>query len=70
MMFPIGMIAGARRREFQPCLWGINGSASVFASILGMATSMQYGIAATYWMGVAAYVCCLLIASVRPRNAA
>jgi hypothetical protein len=69
MMLPVGMIISARHREFQPWFWGINGAASVFASILGMAISMQYGIAATYWTGVGAYVCCLLIAATPHRAA-
>ncbi len=65
MMFPIGMIRSARLREFQPWFWGINGSTSVFASIVSMAISIQYGISATYWAGVGAYGCCLLLASAR-----
>jgi MFS family permease len=62
MMFPTGMILSARHRDMQPWFWGINGSTSVFASILGMAISMMFGIAAAYWTGVATYAICLWLA--------
>ncbi len=70
MMFPTGMVISARNREMQPWFWGINGAVSVFASILGMAISIVYGIAAAYWTGVAAYAVCLLIVlSYKPQDA-
>lgn len=61
MMFPIGMAHVRNYRMLQPSLWAINGSSSVFASVLGVAVSMAYGISVTYWCGVACYLLCTLI---------
>lgn len=61
MMFPLGMMQVGAYRELQPSFWTINGSASVFASVLGVAFSMAFGISATYWLGVACYVVCAVI---------
>ncbi len=66
MMFPIGMLFSARHPEQQPWFWGVNGAASVLGSVLGMAISVEFGIAAAYWTGTACYgLCALLIASFR-----
>ena len=59
MMFPVGMAISARFRELQPWLWGVNGVISVFASVLGMLLSMQYGITVTNWAGIGVYTLCL-----------
>ena len=61
MMFPTGMILSRRFQDQQAWFWGINGATSVFASVLGMAISMEYGIAQAYWAGVASYALCLLL---------
>lgn len=61
MMFPIGIAISRRHRALHPWFWGINGATSVFASVLGVALSMQFGIAAAYWTGAAAYLACLLV---------
>jgi multidrug transporter EmrE-like cation transporter len=42
---------------------------SVFASMLGVMVSMEYGIAAAYWAGVGAYVACLAVVFLRRRQA-
>ena len=60
MMFPLGMILSRKFHDLQPWFWGVNGAASVFASVLGMAISMEYGIAQAYWCGVACYAACLI----------
>ncbi|HEY3638301.1 MAG TPA: hypothetical protein VGK90_09115 [Rhizomicrobium sp.] len=62
MMFPTGMILSREFAEQQAWFWGVNGAASVFASVLGMALSMEYGIAEAYWTGVACYFLCVLLA--------
>lgn len=55
--FPLGMgIAG--RREGAPLAWfyGVNGAASVCASVISMVLSLTFGISAAFWSGVAVYV--------------
>lgn len=60
MMFPIGAaLASVRHAHLLPWYWGINGAASVFASVLAVVLSLQLGIAASYWMGVGCYILCL-----------
>jgi hypothetical protein len=59
MMFPTGMILSRRFAAQQAWFWGVNGATSVFASVLGMAVSMEYGIAQAYWAGVVCYVGCM-----------
>ncbi len=57
MAFPIGMGAASNRSgEAKAFLWGINGAASVCASVFGVAIAVFYGISTSYWTGVAAYV--------------
>jgi hypothetical protein len=63
MMFPIGAaLASVRQAHLLPWYWGINGAASVFASVLAVVLSLQYGIAASYWLGVVCYGVCLAVA--------
>jgi hypothetical protein len=62
MMFPIGAaLASMRQAHLLPWYWGINGAASVFASVLAVVLSLQYGIAASYWLGVVCYGVCLAV---------
>lgn len=57
MMFPLGMQLSARPHpDALPWFWGINGVASVFASIAAVLVSMEFGITATFWLGVGCYV--------------
>jgi len=39
-----------------PWYWGVNGAASVCASVLATATALSFGIAAAFWSGCACYV--------------
>ena len=56
MALPLGMRAAATRASaLTPWLWGINGATSVLASVLAVAISLHYGIAASFWAGVACY---------------
>lgn len=56
MAFPMGMRwASLQQAALGPWLWGVNGAASVCASVLAIALSMTFGISATYWMGFACY---------------
>jgi hypothetical protein len=59
MAFPLGMRLAAGRAVLTPWLWGINGAASVCASVLAVAVALGAGIAAAYWIGAAAYVVAL-----------
>ncbi len=74
MAFPIGMILSKRSFEFiTPWLWGVNGAASVCASVLALAVSLTCGLSATFWTGFAFYCIALLSylwASSKSREAA
>ena len=57
MVFPIAMTLGtARAPGLAPWLWGINGAASVCASVLAVAIASTWGITAAWWAGTACYV--------------
>jgi hypothetical protein len=62
MMFPLGMRMSRHYNALQPWLWSVNGATSAFASVLGMAISMEYGISAAYWCGVFCYAVCMVFA--------
>ncbi|MCP3983259.1 MAG: hypothetical protein GY723_02665 [bacterium] len=56
MAFPLGMrIASQFKPELTPWFWGINGAASVCASVISVVLGLIWGITATYWLGVACY---------------
>jgi hypothetical protein len=56
MAFPVGMRAATGwAPALTPWLWGINGATSVFASVLAVAIALHWGIAASFWTGVACY---------------
>jgi hypothetical protein len=56
MAFPIGMaVAAGRDLAIAPWLWGINGAASVCASVLAVVIALGAGIAAAFWTGVVCY---------------
>jgi hypothetical protein len=58
MPFVIGMRAAASRGGDTPTafLWGINGAASVCASVFGVVIAVFFGISAAFWAGAIAYV--------------
>jgi Spermine/spermidine synthase domain len=57
MAFPLGMRAATDRvSALTPWLWGINGATSVCASVIAVGISLHWGIAASFWTGVACYV--------------
>jgi hypothetical protein len=56
MPFVIGMRAAAARPGAPTAfLWGINGAASVCASVFGVVIAVFFGITAAFWTGAAAY---------------
>jgi hypothetical protein len=60
MAFPLGMErAGDESGALTPWLWGVNGAASVLASVLAVAISLNFGIAAAFWTGFVCYVVAL-----------
>jgi len=61
MMFPLGLSIWRRHSELLPFFWSSNGITSMFASVLGMALSIEFGIAKTYALGVCFYVVCILM---------
>ena len=73
MAFPLGMRAAtARSSALAPWLWGINGATSVCASVLAVAIALHWGIAASFWTGVACYVAAagaLAVVSMAPASA-
>lgn len=62
MPFPLGMKrAAAVEPRLGPWLWGINGAASVCATVLAVTVALGAGIGASYWIGVACYVAALAL---------
>lgn len=61
MIFPIGMrLSFDDFRHLAPWFWGINGAASVCASVLAVAIALVSGISAAYWTGAGFYLLALL----------
>jgi hypothetical protein len=61
MAFPLGMkIAQERARALTPWLWGLNGAASVLASVLSVCLALTWSISTAFWTGVACYVVALV----------
>jgi SAM-dependent methyltransferase len=58
MMFPLGLNIWRRHTELHPFFWSANGITSMLASVMGMALSIEFGIARTYALGVGFYVVC------------
>ena len=56
MMFPLGLSLWRRHADLLPFFWSANGITSMLASVLGMALSIEFGIANTYAIGVGFYV--------------
>ena len=68
MAFPIGMrLAAARAGSLTPWLWGLNGAASVLASVLGICIALTWSISTAFWAGWVAYVCAAGMFSVAAR---
>jgi SAM-dependent methyltransferase len=69
MMFPLGLSIWRRHSELLPFFWSANGITSMLASVLGMALSIEFGIAKTYALGTCLYVVCAVMIA-RSRNTA
>ena len=68
MMFPLGLSIWRRHTDLHPYFWSANGIMSMLASVLGMALSIEFGIANTYALGVGLYVVCALMIVVAGRQ--
>jgi len=69
MMFPLGLSIWRRHADLLPFFWSANGITSMLASVLGMALSIEFGIARTYALGVGFYgVCAVIVAASRRAN--
>jgi hypothetical protein len=56
MAFPIGMRRALREKpSLAPWLWGVNGAASVCASVAAVVIANWAGISAAFWTGAACY---------------
>jgi len=61
MAFPIGMGRALREApSIAPWLWGVNGAASVCASVLVVVIAIGAGISTAFWAGTACYVLALV----------
>ena len=57
MAFPLGMmLASARKQNLTPWLWGLNGAASVLASVLSVCIALTWSISTAFWSGWICYV--------------
>jgi hypothetical protein len=64
MAFPIGMkLAAGRARDLTPWFWGLNGAASVLASVLSVCIALTWSISAAFWTGWACYAVALGVVS-------
>jgi hypothetical protein len=61
MMFPLGLSIWRRHQDLLPFFWSANGITSMLASVLGMAVSIEFGIAKAYALGVCFYAVCALM---------
>ena len=61
MMFPLGLSIWRRHSELLPFFWSANWITSMFASVLGMALSIEFGIARTYALGAGFYIVCVVM---------
>jgi hypothetical protein len=64
-MFPLGLSLWRRHQQLMPFLWSANGITSMLASVLGVALSIQFGIASTYALGAGLYLVCIAMLALR-----
>jgi hypothetical protein len=71
MAFPLGMLAASNRSvPLTAWLWGINGAASVSASVLAVVVALSAGIGAAFWAGVGCYALALVAYPIAARTPA
>jgi hypothetical protein len=58
--FPLGMkLAAGRTSGLTAWFWGLNGAASVLASVLGVCIALTWSISAAFWSGWTCYAAAL-----------
>lgn len=62
MAFPAGMKMAEGENDLKPWFWGINGAASVCASVLAVLLSLIFGITAAFCAGILFYTLALVSA--------
>ena len=61
MAFPLGLkLAAGRASELTAWLWGLNGAASVMASVLSVCIALTWSISTAFWAGWLCYVVALV----------
>lgn len=69
MCFPLAMaVASTTQPGLGAWFWGINGAASVCASVITVAIASSLGISAAWWVGVACYIVAAIAISVAARH--
>jgi hypothetical protein len=57
MAFPLGMkLAAGRASDLTAWFWGLNGAASVMASVLSVCIALTWSISTAFWVGWLCYV--------------
>ena len=53
MLFPLGIKIAKKKNQEKlfPWFWGVNGAASVCASVLAFAIALTAGISTAFWIG-------------------
>ncbi len=65
MPFPWGIRAAAGRHVgLLAWFWGLNGAASVLASVLAVGVAIHFGISRAYWVGAACYAAAWVAAAI------
>ena len=61
MAFPVGItLAATRWSALTPWFWGLNGAASVLASVLSICIALTWSISTAFWVGWVSYVMALV----------
>ena len=61
--FPSGiqLLRLENKEKYIPWMYGINGTMSVFGSVLAIVLSMYWGFTATYFIGLSVYLCFIIL---------
>lgn len=67
MIFPLGArtLSESRHERLIPYMWGVNGIASVFASVLGMGIAVSYGYTTVFVLAILSYALTLFAVGLR-----
>ena len=71
MAFPVGItLAATRWSALTPWFWGLNGAASVLASVLSVCIALTWSISTAFWAGWVSYVVALIAFAAAARQRA